>query len=284
MVQEFEYQARWHVSSRVILLMLFFYSTFVVIHRSVLMDAKSVISMYWDKRSQTYDDNRYNSQNEVRLFWKGILKDANRTDESLKILDVGTGTGFLALLFAEMGHSVTGIDISRGMLEKARYNAGKLKLTVDFMHCDAENLPFEDGTFDVVINRHLLWTLPSPGIAIDEWSRAVKSGGKIMLIDGRWYDPTIDMRLRRFLGRIIAFMTEKRSPHMFTSHYANIKDQLPFFDGSASDNIVDLFTEAGLKNISVNNLEKLKEFESKNRSLVYRIANKPSLFLALGEK
>jgi len=90
----------------------------------------------------------------------------------------------------------------------------------------------------------------------------VKSGGKIMLIDGRWYDPTIDMRLRRFLGRIIAFMTEKRSPHMFTSHYANIKDQLPFFDGSASNNIVDL----------------------KNRSLTYRIANKPSLFLALGEK
>lgn len=248
------------------------------------MDVKSIISQYWDKRSQTYDENRYNSQNEVRHFWKGILKDTIRTDESLKILDVGTGTGFLALLFAEMGHSVTGMDISRGMLEKAQHNAGKLKLTVDFMHCDAENLPFEDETFDIVINRHLLWTLPSPAIAIDEWSRAVKSGGKIMLIDGRWYDLTIDMRLRRFLGRMITFATEKRSPRMFTSHYANIKDQLPFFNGSGSNHIVDLFTKAGLKNISVDNLEKLKEFENKNRSLAYRIANKPSLFLALGEK
>ena len=248
------------------------------------MDVKSVIGMYWDKRSQTYDENRYNSQNEVRHFWKRILKDAIRTDESLKILDVGTGTGFLALLFAEMGHDVTGMDISRGMLEKAQHNADKLKLTVDFMHCDAENLPFEDETFDIVINRHLLWTLPSPKVTIDEWSRAVKSGGKIMLIDGRWYDPTLNMRLRRFLGRIIAFMTEKRSPRMFMSYYANIRDQLPFFDGSASNNIVDLFTEAGLKNISVDNLEKLKQFENKNRSLAYRIANKPSLFLALGEK
>ena len=248
------------------------------------MDVKSVIGMYWDKRSQTYDENRYNSQNGVRHFWKGILKDAIRTDESLKILDVGTGTGFLALLFAEMGHSVTGMDISRGMLKKARHNAGKLKLTVDFMHCDAENLPFEDGTFDVVINRHLLWTLPSPKVAIDEWSRAVKSGGKVMLIDGRWYDPTMDMRLRRFLGRMITFVTEKRSPRMFTSYYANIKDRLPFFDGSGSNHIVDLFTKAGLKNISVDNLEKLKEFENENRSLAYRIANKPSLFLALGEK
>jgi hypothetical protein len=71
---------------------------------------------------------------------------------------------------------------------------------------------------------------------------------------------------------------------MFTSHYANIKDQLPFFNGSGSNHIVDLFTKAGLKNISVDNLEKLKEFENKNRSLAYRIANKPSLFLALGEK
>ena len=248
------------------------------------MDVKSVIRLYWDKRSQTYDESRYNSQNEVRHFWKGILKDAIRTDESLKILDVGTGTGFLALLFAEMGHSVTGMDISRGMLEKARHNAGKLKLTVDFMHCDAENLPFEAETFNIVINRHLLWTLPSPGIAIDEWSRTVKSGGKIMLIDGRWYDPTIDMRLRRFLGGIIAFMTEKRSPRMFMSYYANIIDQLPFFDGSGSNHIVDLFTEVGLKNVSVDNLEKLKQFENKNRSLAYRIANKPSLFLALGEK
>ena len=221
------------------------------------MDVKSVIGMYWDKRSQTYDENRYNSQNEVRHFWKRLLKDAIKTDESLKILDVGTGTGFLALLFAEMGHSVTGMDISRGMLKKARHNAGKLKLTVDFMHCDAENLPFEDGTFDVVINRHLLWTLPSPKVAIDEWSRAVKSGGKVMLIDGRWYDPTMDMRLRRFLGRMITFVTEKRSPRMFTSYYANIKDRLPFFDGSGSNHIVDLFTKAGLKNISVDNLEKL---------------------------
>lgn len=261
-----------------------FYSTFVIIQRGLLMDAKNIIQLYWDWRSSSYDENNYNSQNEVRQFWKGILKDAIRTDESLKILDVGTGTGFLALLFAEMGHSVTGMDISRGMLEKAQYNAGKLNLTVDLMHCDAENLPFENGTFDVVINRHLLWTIPNPKVALNEWSRAVRSGGKIMLIDGQWHDPTIDMRLRRFIGRMITFMTEKRNPCLFTNYYSKINNQLPFFDGSASNNIVDLFTEAGLKNISVNNLEKLKEFEKQNRSLAYRIANKPSLFLALGEK
>jgi hypothetical protein len=45
-----------------------------------------------------------------------------------------------------------------------------------------------------------------------------------------------------------------------------------------------LFAGAGLKNVSVNNLEKLREFENKNTSLSYKVANNPSLFMALGEK
>ena len=71
---------------------------------------------------------------------------------------------------------------------------------------------------------------------------------------------------------------------MFTSYYATIKDQLPFFNGITPNDVVDLFTEVGLKKITVNNLEKLRAFETKNRPLSYKIANKPYLFLALGEK
>ena len=62
----------------------------------------------------------------------------------MKILDVGTGAGFLALLFAEMGQ-VTGIDLSVGMLEKAKHNAENMGLKIDFFHGDAENLSFEDS-------------------------------------------------------------------------------------------------------------------------------------------
>jgi hypothetical protein len=68
---------------------------------------------------------------------------------------------------------------------------------------------------------------------------------------------------------------------MFTSHYATIKDQLPFFNGITPNDVVDLFTEVGLKKISVNNLEKLREFETKNRPLSYKIASSPYLFLAI---
>ena len=55
-------------------------------------------------------------------------------------------------------------------------------------------------------------------------------------------------------------------------------------NGSTPGDVVDLFAGAGLKNVSVNNLEKLREFENKNTSLPYKVANNPSLFMALGEK
>lgn len=248
------------------------------------MDDKNIIKLYWDKRSQTYGKNSYRSQDEAQHLWKGILKNAICTDERLSILDVGVGTGFLALLFSEMGHSVTGIDISKGMLEKARHNAGKMGLSIDLMHADAENLPFEDEIFDIVINRHLLWTIPDPRTAVNEWSRTVRSGGKIILIDGKWHDYAINMRLRRFISKMLVSMTEKRDPRLFTSHYDRIKNRLPFFSGSTPDDVVDLFSKAGLKNISLDNLEELEKFETENRPLAYRIANKPSLYLALGEK
>ncbi len=126
--------------------------------------------------------------------------------------------------------------------------------------------------------------MPNPGRAVDEWRRVVKSGGKILLIDGSWYDSTVSMRLRRLFGSIIAFVTEKKNPFTFMGYYARIKDQLPFFNGSTPGDVVNLFAGAGLKNVSVNNLEKLREFENKNTSLSYKVANNPALFMALGEK
>jgi len=63
------------------------------------MDVKSSVGLYWDRRSQTYDRNvyKYKSQNAAEHFWKSILKTEIGTEKNLNILDVGTGTGFLAL-------------------------------------------------------------------------------------------------------------------------------------------------------------------------------------------
>ncbi|MFY9201455.1 MAG: class I SAM-dependent methyltransferase, partial [Methanosarcina flavescens] len=81
------------------------------------------------------------------------------------------------------------VDLSTGMLEKAKQNADNKELEIDFFHGDAENLPFEDNSFDLVTNKFLLWTLQQPSCAVREWKRVLKPGGKIFAIDGDWFNP-----------------------------------------------------------------------------------------------
>jgi ubiquinone/menaquinone biosynthesis C-methylase UbiE len=104
-----------------------------------------------------------------------------------KVLDVATGTGFVALEAAPKvdvdGH-VTGIDISGGMVEKAKKNAKDLGLTnVDFIRMDAENLEFPDSSFDVVICGMSLFLFPDQVQAIREMYRVLKVGGILLLSD-----------------------------------------------------------------------------------------------------
>ena len=119
------------------------------------MDVKRLIKEYWDSRGDSYDK----SPGHVCLpdVWRSILSDV--FDSKMRILDVGTG--FLALILAELGHEVVGLDISDGMLSVARKKAEQRGLRIQFKLGDAENLPFKDDSFDAVICRHLIWTLPN---------------------------------------------------------------------------------------------------------------------------
>ncbi|MDI6697486.1 MAG: class I SAM-dependent methyltransferase [Candidatus Saccharicenans sp.] len=71
-------------------------------------------------------------------------------DKNLKILDVGCGTGRHAIELARRGYSVTGIDISEAMLQRAREKAMEAGVQVDFLQADARNLPFKN-LFDAAI-------------------------------------------------------------------------------------------------------------------------------------
>jgi ubiquinone/menaquinone biosynthesis C-methylase UbiE len=100
-----------------------------------------------------------------------------------RILDAGTGPGIMAFLLAGMGHRVTAIDLSEGMLRQARANAALLDLDVEFQQGDAENLIFPDGTFDGLVSRLVLWNLPNPRRALAEWCRVLRPGGVLLIID-----------------------------------------------------------------------------------------------------
>jgi ubiquinone/menaquinone biosynthesis C-methylase UbiE len=108
------------------------------------------------------------------------------------VLDVATGTGFLAMIAAQLGHRVTAIDLSEPMLEVARGEASRRGLKVTFLHDDAVAPNFPEKTFEAVVSRHLIWTLRDPVRALRNWRRLVKPGGRVVAIDGFWFKPQPD--------------------------------------------------------------------------------------------
>ena len=100
------------------------------------------------------------------------------------VLEVGVGTG-LALPFYAPGVTVTGIDFSEDMLERARAKVAEEKLTHvhDLRQMDARNLDFPDNSFDTVVAMHLISVVPDPEQVMAEMARVCKPGGQILLVN-----------------------------------------------------------------------------------------------------
>jgi len=100
------------------------------------------------------------------------------------------------------------------MLQKAKEKANSLNLIIDFRQGDAENLPFENESFDMVINRNLVWTLPDPERAIFEWGRVLKPEGKVIIIDGNWGNRmgSHGHIWRYLISMPLILITERRNP------------------------------------------------------------------------
>jgi len=98
-----------------------------------------------------------------------------------RLLDVGCGSGQLALMAAKDGLHVTGVDIAGNLIERARSRAGAAGLTVRFEEADAEALPFPNGAFDVVTSLIGAMFAPRPDAVASELLRVCKPGGVIAM-------------------------------------------------------------------------------------------------------
>src|SRR5438874_13464297 len=92
---------------------------------------------------------------------------------------VGCGTGVAAITATRLGARVRGIDLTPELLERARENARIANVEIDFREGDAEALPFDDVTFDVVLSHFGHMFAPRPNVAIAEMLRVLKPGGTI---------------------------------------------------------------------------------------------------------
>lgn len=112
-----------------------------------------------------------------------------RPEPHERVLDVGTGTGIVALGMAaqtEFRHAILGIDLSAGMLAKARLNAEQLGLAgrVEFLQMDAESLALDDDLLDLVVSLYTLRHLPDPLGALKEMFRVLRPGGRMVVAVG----------------------------------------------------------------------------------------------------
>ena len=99
----------------------------------------------------------------------------------MKVLDIACGTGNLSIPAAQAGADVTGVDIALNLLEQARARAAAEGVTVRFVEGDAEQLPFADASFDVVMSMFGAMFAPRPELVAAEMIRVCRSGGMMAM-------------------------------------------------------------------------------------------------------
>ena len=147
-------------------------------------EVKQRVQRYWTARAHDFASVRKNElKDSISERWLNEFGRFFSNNNQLDILDVGTGSGYFAILLSKAGHKLTGIDITESMLLEAETTAVDCGVEPRFIKMDAQELDFEDNSFDVIVTRNLTWTLPEPQKAYAEWYRVLKPGGILLNFD-----------------------------------------------------------------------------------------------------
>lgn len=144
--------------------------------------SESTSRSYYDEFAKRYDDRR---GGRVRDGYHDLIDDlevgfVRPFAAGRDLLEVGCGTGLLLERFAAMCKTAKGVDLSPGMLEKARQRG------LDVVEGSATALPFEDASFDVAVSFKVLAHIPDIRTALSEMARVVRPGGHVI---AEFYNP-----------------------------------------------------------------------------------------------
>jgi ubiquinone/menaquinone biosynthesis C-methylase UbiE len=155
------------------------------------------------------------------------------------VLDIGTGTGFVALIASQLGHHAIGLDLSTAMLAEARLHAEQRGLKAIFQSGDAVAPPFEEASLDVIICRHFLWTLRQPEVALPNWLRLLRPNGRVVVIDGFWF----------------AESRPEEDFDLFKQHYTvRTRESLPAMHWKHVGPVANLVRAAGFSDVTMGDL------------------------------
>lgn len=132
---------------------------------------------YYDRNAALYDKILSPVEKTLSKWRRRLLKDAQG-----EILEIGIGTGKSLLDYPD-GVSITGIDSSENMLRYARKRAKGYNHIEKLLIMDAENLIFDDNTFDTVVSSCVFCSVDNPVTAFKEIKRVCKNNGSIYLLE-----------------------------------------------------------------------------------------------------
>lgn len=191
------------------------------------------MASFWDKSAAEYEATHEVADKEI---WKKVLQELIGHNKAVKILDVATGTGIMANMLGDTGYEdVLGVDLSEGMMRIAMEHAKELNNHVKYKYANALELPFADLSFDVVISSRLLWTMTEPAVALQEWRRVLKQGGRIIAINE--LEPGIGIRCENIEGY-------KKDINAEELPYSNVDQQ----------EILDMFKACDLNDVALKHM------------------------------
>lgn len=106
---------------------------------------------------------------------------ATKATTTTRFLELGVGTGRIALPFLERGYQYTGVDISEGMMNRLREKVAEFEVKLTLIQSDISQLPFENAHFNVVLGVHILHLVPDWHRALHEARRVLAPGGSLLL-------------------------------------------------------------------------------------------------------
>jgi ubiquinone/menaquinone biosynthesis C-methylase UbiE len=215
------------------------------------------IKAYWSARAATFDQSPGHEifSEAERAAWHRLIERHLGRGDDAKALDLASGTGVISHLMDDLGYRVTGIDWSEAMLERARAKAKARGRTIRFHLGDVENTLEPDDSYDVIVTRHLVWTLVDPAACFAEWRRVLKPGGKLLIIDGDFVNTSLAERLVKHLAtflegaRLFRPVATDASAAMADAH-ASILSRVHFSRGARSDAVLHLLEKAGFSPVA----------------------------------
>ncbi|MCK8782688.1 class I SAM-dependent methyltransferase [Rhizobium sp. NTR19] len=208
---------------------------------------------FWSERAATFDESVGHEifSEAERKGWQRLIRKHLGEGKGRAALDIACGTAVISHLMNDAGFKVTGLDWSDAMLSRARAKAKKRRSDIQFVIGDAENTMEPKDSYDVITNRHLVWTLVDPPAAFREWFSVLKPGGKVLIVDGNMGRETWVKGLQKLWAKISSKQPASHmSPEMMARHQS-IRSRVYFSQEMPAVSVADLLKQAGFENVVV---------------------------------